>query len=265
MPDVDPREPLDVAAVAAALLRAYEDRVPLPPLTESHPGLGLDEAYAVQLAQVRTRSATTPVVGYKVGLTSRAIQEQLGVDQPDFGHLFSDMPHPAEAPIRTSAYIAPRVEPEIAFVLGSPLRGPGVTAADVLAATAFVLPALEVIDSRIADWRIRLADTVADNASSGGFVLGTTATSLAGLDTSLVGALMRVDGRIATTGVGAAVLGSPVTAVAWLANTLGARGTGLGAGHVVLSGSLTAAVPVTAGSAVTAVFDRLGSVTAVFD
>jgi 2-keto-4-pentenoate hydratase len=144
------------------------------------------------------------------------------------------------------------------------LSGPGLSVADVLAATRYVLPALEIIDSRIADWRITLVDTIADNASSGGLVLGGTPTPVTGIDLALVGCVFRKNGRIVQTGAGAAVLGSPLHAATWLANTLTARGVELAAGHVILTGSVTAAVPVAAGDTVNATFDRLGSVTAVF-
>jgi 2-keto-4-pentenoate hydratase len=255
----------DLDAIADGLLGAYTGG-PVPPLTATHPGLTVDDAYAVQLRQVEIRTkAGAGIIGFKVGLTSAVMRQQLGVDQPDYGHLFTDMLHAADAPITTSGYLQPRAEPEIALVLARPLRGPGLSVADVLAATAYAVPAIEIIDSRIAEWRIGLVDTIADNASSGGLVLGGTLTPVAGLDLSLVGCVLRHNGRIAHTGAGAAVLGSPLQAAAWLANTLGARGVELAAGHVILTGSVTAAVPVTAGDSLTATFDRLGSVTALFD
>jgi 2-keto-4-pentenoate hydratase len=187
------------------------------------------------------------------------------VDQPDFGHLLTGMIHGADQPIRAGSFLQPRAEPEIALVLGQDLRGPGLSPADVLSATAYALPAIEIIDSRITGWQITLPDTIADNASSGGLVLGATATPVAGLDLALLGCVLRRNGRIEQTGAGAAVMGSPLHAATWLANTRTARGARLAAGHVILTGSMTAAVPVSPGDAVTVAIDRLGTVTAAFD
>lgn len=256
---------VDVDKIADSLLAAYTDG-PVPPLTESHPRLTVEDAYRIQLRQVELRTAAgAGIVGFKVGLTSAAMRAQLGVDEPDYGHLFTDMVHAADAPIPARGFLQPRAEPEIALVLGGPLRGPRVTVTDLLTATAYALPAIEIIDSRIADWRIGLADTVADNASSAGLVLGGAPTPIGGLDLALLGCVFRHNGRILATGAGAAVLGSPLQAACWLADTLLARGTELAAGHVILTGSITAAVPVRAGDSVTATIDRLGSVTALFD
>jgi 2-keto-4-pentenoate hydratase len=250
----------DLAAIAAALRDAYTTGVPVEPLA----GLTLDEAYEIQLIQVRQRTAAgATVVGFKVGLTSDAMRRQLGVDEPDFGHLLSDMAHDGQVPI--GRYLQPRAEPEIALVLGEPLRDKGLTAEDIAAATAYALPAIEVIDSRIANWRIGLPDTVADNASSGGFVLGRSPVPLDAFDPATVRCVFEHNGSVAGTGVGAAVLGSPLNAAAWLANELVGRGVALAAGHVVLTGSVTAAVPVGRGDVVTATFDGLGAVTARFE
>jgi 2-keto-4-pentenoate hydratase len=249
----------DLAAIATALQKARATRVPVGPLT----GLSLDDAYDVQLIQVRLRMAAgATVVGFKVGLTSDAMRRQLGVDEPDFGHLLSDMAHDGQVP--TGRYLQPKAEPEVALVLGEPLRDKGLTADDIAAATAYALPAIEVIDSRIADWRIGLVDTVADNGSSGGFVLGRFPVPLDGFDPATVRCVFEHNGGVAGTGVGAAVLGSPLNAAAWLANELIGRGVALSAGHVVLTGSVTAAVPVGPGDVVTASFDTLGAVTARF-
>ncbi len=251
--------------LAEALGEAYR-RGPVQPPSAGNPHLTVDDAYAVQELQVRDRiAAGARIIGYKVGLTSAAMQQQLGVDSPDFGHLLDDMVYAADSPIPVAGFLQPRAEPEVALVLGAALAGPRVTVSDVIAATAYALPAVEIIDSRVADWRIGLVDTSADNASSGGLVLGATPVPLAGVDLALVGCVFRRNGRIVHTGAGAAVIGSPLHAAAWLANTLTARGVRLEAGHVVLTGSLTAAVPVVSGDAVTTTIDRLGSVTAVFD
>jgi 2-keto-4-pentenoate hydratase len=204
-------------------------------------------------------------VGHKVGLTSEPMRQQFGVRDPDFGHLLSDMAYTADAPVRVSDFLQPRVEPEIALVLGRPLSGSSVTVSDVVNATDYALAAIEIIDSRIAGWKIGLLDTVADNASSGGFVLGQVPLRLNQLDLAMTGCVLRRNGRVVATGAGAAVLGSPLHAAAWLANELLHRGADLAPGHVILTGSITAAIPVGPGDAVTATFDRLGSVTAVFD
>jgi 2-keto-4-pentenoate hydratase len=257
---------IDIDAIAAQLLAAYRDRVTIPPLTATFDKLTVDDAYAIQQRQAELRiAAGARVAGFKVGLTSAAMREQLGVGEPDYGHLFADMLCPADEPIPTESFLQPRAEPEIALVLGADLDGPGLSVADIAAATACVLPAIEIIDSRISDWRITLEDTIADNASSGGLVLGAAPVPLAGLDLALLGCVLRRNGRIEQTGAGAAVLGSPLQAAAWLANTLTARGVRLRAGHVILTGSITAALTVRPGDAVTVTIDRLGSVTAVFD
>jgi 2-keto-4-pentenoate hydratase len=252
----------DIDKAASALLDAYASRVPVAPLSATYPGLSVDDAYAVQRAQVVSRTAAGAVVkGHKVGLTSAAMQAQLGVDQPDFGVLLDSMFLPEGMTAQVSRFLQPRAEPEIAFVLGRRLAGPGVTVAEALAAVDFVLPALEIIDSRIADWNITLPDTVADNASSGAVVLGSRPVKPTDLDLSLTGCLLYRGGVI---GAGGAVLGSPVNALVWLANTLGGRGVALESGHVILPGSVCAAVPFGPGDTVAAAFDRIGTVSVTF-
>lgn len=254
-----------IAKAADALHNAERSRVPIPPLTEQYPEMSIADAYAIQLRNVeRAQSDGGRVAGHKVGLTSQAMQQALGVDQPDYGHLFTGMFHLETMPIDSATFVSPRVEPEIAFVLASSLKGPGLTVADAMRAVDFVLPALEIIDSRIKDWRIRLEDTIADNASSGGVVLGGHASRLGEHDLRLAMCSLSHNGRVTATGAGSAVLGSPLNALVWLANKLGETGTQLEAGHVVLPGSCTAAVPVSPSDAVTADFGPLGSVTAVF-
>jgi 2-keto-4-pentenoate hydratase len=251
--------------IAEALLGAYANREPVEPLTETHPELTVEDAYEIQLLQVGRWLATgARIKGHKVGLTSAAMQRQLGVSQPDYGHLIDSMFWLERRPIPVSRFLQPRVEPEMAFVLASPLRGPGVTVADAIGSVAFVLPALELIDSRIRDWKIGLADTIADNASSGGVVLGSTPVPLSGVDLRLAGCTLHRNGELAGTGAGGAVLGSPLAALVWLANTVGERGVALEAGQVILPGSVTASIPVGAGDIVTATFAGLGSVTARF-
>lgn len=256
----------DLDSIAAGLLAAYGNAPTLAPLTSIYDGLTIDDAYAVQEIQVRRRVAGgAAIIGYKVGLTSAAMQQQMDVHEPDFGHLLTDMLYAADAPIKASGFRQPRAEPEIALVLSHGLRGPGLSVADVMSATAYALPAIEIIDSRISDWKIGLIDTVADNASSGGLVLGQTPAPVAGRDLSLAGCVLRRNGRIVGTGAGAAVLGSPWHAATWLVNTLTARGAEMPAGSIVLTGSITAAVPVAAGDTVMVTIDGLGSVTVLFD
>jgi 2-keto-4-pentenoate hydratase len=256
-----------IQAEAQQLLAAYSSREPVAPLTERHPEITLDDAYSIQLEQIERRLAGGAVIkGHKVGLTSRAMQTMLGVDQPDYGHLLDDMFYAESVPIPVSRFLQPRIEPEIAFVLGAPLAGPNLTVADVLRAVDFVVPALEIIDSRIRDWQIKLFDTIADNASSAGVVLGAQPTRL-GSDTpdlSVAGCNLWRNGEIVQTGAGGAVLGHPLLALVWLANTLGERGVSLEEGSVVLPGSCTAAVPVAAADVFTADFGPLGVARAAF-
>ncbi len=247
------------AELARRLWQAEHFRTPCAPLTDDEAELSAEDAYAIQSVNLdRHVAGGARVVGRKVGLTSDAIQSWLGVDQPDFGGLLDTMEIPSGGELRAAALLQPRAEGEIAFVLADDLMGPGITVADVLAATDFLLPAIEVIDSRVADWKIQFADTVADNASSGRFVLGTTPVGPDEIDLSLVGMALRKNGRVVSTGTGAACLGHPVHAVAWLANTLGELGTPLLAGEIVLSGALGPATPIEAGDALELRIARLG-------
>ena len=256
---------MDITKAAEALLEAYRSGVPIAPLTETFGTFTVEQAYQIQLYQVAhwQRDGRT-IKGHKVGLTSGPMRRQMGVEESDFGHLTDTMFHTDAEPIRLRRYLQPRIEPEIAFVLSRDLAGPGVTAADAAAAVEFVLPALELIDSRIKDWKITLPDTIADNASSGGVVLGSTPTKLDSVDLALTGCLLARDGRVVDTGAGGAVLGHPLNALVWLANTIAAHGVTLRAGDVVLPGSITASMPVTPGQTVTATYGGLGRVTAVF-
>ncbi|MFC4948675.1 2-keto-4-pentenoate hydratase [Pseudonocardia sp. GCM10023141] len=226
--------------------------------------VGLDLAYRIQQRQVREWESRGDVVrGHKVGLASRAMQRQLGVSQPDFGHLTASMFHAEHQPIPVDRYLQPRIEPEVAFVLGAPLTGPGVTVADAVRAVEFVLPALEIVDSRIVDWRIGIFDTVADNASSGGVVLGSRPVRLDQVDLRLAGCTLHINGELAVTGAGGAVLGSPLASLVWLANTVGPLGVTLEPGHVVLPGSMTRAFPIAAGDTIVTRIAGVGDVTAV--
>jgi 2-keto-4-pentenoate hydratase len=253
------------AEAARLLFEAYSTGKPIQPLTSTYDDLTLEDAYAIQLQQIEWfLGQGRTVKGHKVGLTSAAMQRLLGVDQPDYGHLLDDFFYLEHEPIPMDRFLQPRIEPEVAFVLRRPLRGPGVTAHEALAAVDFVLPALEIVDSRVEDWKIGLFDTIADNASSGALVLGSTPTAIADVDLRLVGAVMTQNGHVVGTGAGGAVLGSPLRALVWLANTVGVRGVTLETGQVVLPGSVCAMVPVAPGDTVTARFAGLGSVTAKF-
>ena len=247
--------------IADELATAELERVPVEPLTERFEGFDVESAYAVQsIVMGRRLAAGARLVGHKVGLTNVAMQKQLGVDEPDFGRFLDDMEIPGDGEVRLSGLIQPRIEPEIAFVLSRDLAGPGVTTEDVLAATESVAPALEIIDSRIADWRIKLADTVADNASSARFVVGPR-RPVAGLDlAALEGSLVR-DGEVVGAGQGSAVLGDPAAAVAWLVNMLARFGESLSAGEVILPGALCASVPLSSGRVFRTEMGDLGAVT----
>jgi 2-oxopent-4-enoate/cis-2-oxohex-4-enoate hydratase len=234
---------------ADELYRSLVDRRPIAPLTERDPDLTLEEAYQIQLRLIARRldADGETVIGKKIGVTSRVVMDLLKVDQPDFGHLTSGMLRADGAAIEAAGLIAPKAEGEIAFVLKHELAGPGVTVADVLRATECVVPCFEIVDSRIDDWKIRIQDTVADNASSALFVLGDAAVDPRRLDLGVVGMTLELNGEIAATGAGAAALGHPANAVAWLANTLGRLEVPLKAGEVILSGSLSTMLPVKAG------------------
>jgi 2-oxopent-4-enoate/cis-2-oxohex-4-enoate hydratase len=240
------------------LFDSLRSRVPVAPLTEREPGITVQEAYQIQEYGIGRRLALGDhIVGKKIGLTSRVVQRSLGVDEPDFGQLLGSMV--ASDSIQASSLLQPRAEGEVAFLLERDLKGPGVTSSDVIYATHSVLPCFEIVDSRVRDWRIKLQDTVADNASAGMFVLGDRAVSLQGLDLSTCGMVLEKNGAVATTGAGAAALGSPVNCVAWLANCLGRYGITLRAGEIILSGSLGAMLPVAAGDNLNLSIGGIGS------
>ncbi|MCX4911268.1 2-keto-4-pentenoate hydratase [Streptomyces sp. NBC_00878] len=226
---------------------------------------GLEAAYAVQRVNVgRAVAAGRRIVGRKIGLTSPAVQTQLGVDQPDFGTLFADMAVPEGSPVAAGRLLQPKVEAEVALVLGSGLPHRDCTVVDVLRATDFALPALEIVDSRVADWDIGIVDTVADNASSGLFVLGGTPVPLTGLDLRGVRMTMTRGGEAVSEGTGADCLGSPLNAAAWLASTLAGMGDPLRAGDVVLTGALGPMAVAAPGDRFEAHISQLGRVTAEF-
>ena len=252
-------------ALAEMLLAAEQSQKPIPPLTESDPGISVEEAYRIQLLVMEMKkSRGQVVVGKKIGLTSLAMQNMLGVKEPDYGHILDGMVVMEAEKILTTDLIKPRIEGELAFVLKEDLQGPGVTLTEVIRCSEGVIPSLEIIDSRIVDWKIKLPDTVADNASSARIVLGGTITPLHSLDLRTVGMVLEKNGEAVATAAGAAVLGHPAQAVAWLANKLAAYDITLRKGEVILSGSLTAAMPVGAGDFVRADFGPLGDVKTKF-
>lgn len=236
-----------IDVVAQQLDRAWETRRPIAPLTEGSSITTVDQAYAVQQRWSALRAAREErIVGRKIGLTSAAIQQQLGVDEPDYGCLWSSRHFPTSGgrvEVPADLFVQPRLEGELAFLIGSPLRGPHVTPEQVLAATEALAVAVEIVDSRITDWKIKLIDTVADNASFGGFAVGAWSQALRRVDLRTLGLRIRRNGAQIIQAVGAASLGDPALAVAWLANKLSRFGTELRPGDIVLSGSLGGLTP----------------------
>ncbi|GAA4860956.1 2-keto-4-pentenoate hydratase [Actinomycetospora straminea] len=255
--------PVDpIKAKARALFEARRTRVPIPPFTDSEPDLGMADGYAIQQELVPLLLADGDrVVGHKVGVTSAAMQKMIGIDTPDYGPTLASTVYRDGDAIPLSRFIQPKVEAEIVFVLGERLQGPGIRPTDVAPAIAGVAAAMEIVDSRIVDWRIKLADTVADMASNGAVAMSSRLVPLAGLDTRLIGMTFTRNGELVDTGAGAAALGDPLAVVAWLANVLGEAGVALEPGHTIMTGALHAAVPMAAGDVFRAEFDRLGPVT----
>ncbi|GAB7389166.1 fumarylacetoacetate hydrolase family protein [Bacillaceae bacterium] len=255
------RDREQIERLAAHLRQAEQEGKGVAPLTELVSGLSVEEAYRVQLINIQRKvDEGQRVVGKKIGLTSLAMQRLLGVDQPDYGHLLDGMVVENGGSIPFQRVLQPKVEAEIAFVLKRDLQGPKVTVTDVLRATDYVLPALEIVDSRIKDWKIKLEDTIADNASSGLYVLGGKPVKVEEIDLPLVGMVLYKNGVIMNTGVGAAALGHPAACVAWLANKLWEFGITLKAGEVILSGALSAAVDARPGDHFRARLAHLGEV-----
>ncbi|CAM2919230.1 2-keto-4-pentenoate hydratase [Skermania piniformis] len=254
------------AAIAAELAVAERDRVPVDPLTDRYPEIDVVDAYEIQLINIRQRRAAgATVIGHKVGLSSEAMQRMMNVDEPDYGHLLADMAVDEDVPVDTGRYLYPRVEVEVGFVLGADLPGAECTEADVLAATAAFAPAIELIDTRITEWKIKLADTIADNASSAGWVLGKQRVAPGGLDIRGIDAVLTRNGEVVAEGRSDAVLGDPVIAVAWLARKVAGFGVRLKAGDVVLPGSCTRAIDARPGDTFHAEFAGLGSVDLSFE
>ena len=248
-----------------ALFDALTGCTTLPPLTSQHAGITVDDAYAIQQRLMARRlAAGEKVIGKKIGVTSQAVMDMLGVDQPDFGWLTDGMVYGEGEAIPMSRLIQPKAEGEIAFVLKKTLKGPGISVADVLAATDGVMACFEIVDSRIQDWKIKIQDTVADNASCGVFVLGDRLVDVRDVDLTTCGMVLEKNGEIVATGAGAAAMGHPANAVAWLANTLGRLGIPLKAGDIILSGSQSPLVPVKPGDSLYASVGGLGSTSVRF-
>ncbi|MEE2570565.1 fumarylacetoacetate hydrolase family protein [Pseudarthrobacter sp. J64] len=255
----------DLQTAADELINAYATKVPVAPLRDRIQGMTGQDAYAIQELQLQHFLAEGRVLaGRKVGLTSLAIQQQLGVDSPDFGFFFKDMVHLDGASIPAGGFLQPKVEPEFGFALKETLQGPGITREQAAAAIGAIYPAIEIIDSRIANWDIKLVDTVADNASCGAIAVGTTPLDVSVDQLAAVECSLLINGEVRERGLGEAVMGDPVAPLAWLANVLGEQGVALEAGQLILPGSFTKALPVIAGESATADFGPLGSLTISF-
>jgi 2-keto-4-pentenoate hydratase len=246
-----------IEELAERLEEAEATGKPIPQLVSGHPDLGVDEAYEIQrLGFERKVAGVDRQIGYKLGLTSRAKQEAMGVAEPLWGRLSAAMLHPEEEALSLRSLIHPRAEPEIAFVLSDVVRGPGANVATVLEATKGVIPALEVLDSRYEEFKFTLPDVIADNASAARIILGGRLLEPSALDLQLEGVVLRADGEVAQTAAGAAVSGHPAAAVAWLANAVGE----VEAGAIVLSGGLTVPIPLSEARSVIAEYTTLGRV-----
>lgn len=257
---------LDIPAFSAELYAALRARRTVAPLTARAPGITIDDAYKISLGFLERRLKDGErVVGKKIGVTSKPVQDMLNVREPDFGFLTDVMEVADGGEVRIArTLIQPRAEAEIGFILNKEIKGPGVTMADVLAATAAIAPCFEIVDSRIADWKIKIQDTVADNASCGVFVLGKTRVDPRKHDLAALQVKVTKNGKFLSEGVGAAVQGSPLASVAWLANTLGHYGVALAAGDIVLSGSLVPLEPAKAGDVFEMTLSDVGSASVRF-
>lgn len=252
--------------LAADLAQAERSREPIVPLTAAYPDIDIVDAYEIQLINIRQRVAEgARVLGHKVGLSSKAMQQMMGVDEPDYGHLLDEMQVFEDTPVQGGRYLYPRVEVEVGFILADDLPGADCTEDDVLAATEALVPSIELIDTRITDWKIKLCDTIADNASSAGFVLGEARVSPADVDVQMIEAVLTRNGDLVAEGRSDAVLGNPVTAVAWLARKVESFGVRLKKGDIVLPGSCTRAIDVRAGDEFVADFAGLGAVRLSFE
>ncbi len=256
-----------IEAFGDELYAALRSRRVLEPLSERAPGIDIDDAYRISLRLLQRREADGErVIGKKIGVTSKVVQSMLGVHQPDFGFLLDTMQvaNASTVSLAQAMLVQPRAEGEIAFVLKSDLQGPGITTEQVLDATEYVTPCFEIVDSRIRDWKIRIQDTVADNASCGVFVLGEGRVQPRALDLATVKMGIRKNGVHAASGLGAAVQGHPATAVAWLANTLARYDIPFRAGEIILSGSLAPLLPAEPGDQFEMQLDGIGDVSVAF-
>lgn len=252
--------------LAADLAQAERSRVPISPLTDAYPDIEVVDAYEIQLINVRQKVAEgARIIGHKVGLSSEAMQKMMNVHEPDYGHLLEDMQVFEDQPVKSGRFLYPRVEVEVGFILSDNLPGAGCTEDDVLAATAAFAPAIELIDTRITTWQIKSCDTIADNASSAGWVLGEARVSPKDIDIKNIDAVLTNNGEVVAEGRSDAVLGNPVTAVAWLARKVESFGVRLKAGDLVLPGSCTGAIDAPPGSHFVADFSGLGSVRLDFE
>lgn len=256
----------EIATHAEALYAARLSRKAIKPLSEDAAGLTLLDAYKISDLNLRRRLAEekTKLIGKKIGLTSRAVQKQLGVDQPDFGYLTANMNVALGDSVSMSKLMQPKVEGEVAFVLKRDLAGPHLTAADVIKATDFILPCIEIIDSRIKDWKIKVEDTIADNASSALYVLGSQPKRLGDYDLRMAGMVLRKNNEVESTGVGMACMEHPINALLWLANQMGSLGEKLRAGEIILTGAFGPVVSVVANDHIEVEIQGLGAVNCRF-
>jgi 2-oxo-hept-3-ene-1,7-dioate hydratase len=249
---------------ADILIEARKNRKQAVQLSTTYPGITIEDAYAIStLVHKRALAAGRKLIGHKVGLTSKAMQRSSNIDEPDFGYLHDDMLVPDGAKLAHANFCKPRLEVELAFVLGKRLQGPGVTLTDVLAATDYVVPALEIVDARVQDQR-KIFDTVADNGAAAGIVMGGRPVRPMDVDLRWIGGIMYKNSEIEETGLAAGVLGHPAMGVAWLANKVGSMGTALEPGHVVLAGSFTRVVFAAKGDTVHGDFGPLGGISVQF-
>jgi 2-oxo-hept-3-ene-1,7-dioate hydratase len=248
---------------ADSLLEAERTKTPVVQLSKTYPHIEIEDSYVIQAEVTRRKIAGgAKLIGHKIGLTSKAMQQSSGIDEPDYGHLLDNMMVADGAKVKHADYCVPRVEPELAFVLGKPLKGPGIGLLDVLRATEYIVPAIEIIDARVQNPR-KIYDTVADNGAAAGIIIGGRPVGPNDVDLRWVGAVFYRNSEIEETG-GAGVLGHPALGIAWLANKVGAFGTVLEPGHIMLSGSFTRPVWAAKGDTLHADFGPLGSLAVQF-